>query len=241
MSSMSTVAQYPGAVYVTNASGGNLTPGAPALVGGRTGVVVKQEMGGRGWDDGLSDPVVANSTGCLLLVNGVTEIALPSPISTAPALGDLVYVSAAGLLSLQSGTTDEVWKLVVAASGGTFDLDLGGQTSSGLAYNVAAADLATAIIALSNVDPGGVTVTGGPGNLTGSAPYIITFASTEADTDQPDFTTVSTSLTGGAHTATVTKLMGGGVAVSVLGRCVAAAGTRGLPANRIRVDLDDKG
>ncbi|MEI7743592.1 MAG: MBG domain-containing protein, partial [Chloroflexota bacterium] len=59
---------------------------------------------------------------------------------------------------------------VGSATGGTFTLTVGGATTAALAYNAAAADVQTALNALA-----GVTAT-----VTGSAPWVITFAAAPA-------------------------------------------------------------
>jgi hypothetical protein len=99
---------------------------------------------------------------------------------------------------------NEVQRLVVAATGGTFTLTYSGQTTSALAYNANAAAVQAALEALSNLAPADVVVSGGPGDSDGSTPYVLTFGGTLAETDVALITTNSGSLTGGAHSATVT-------------------------------------
>lgn len=55
-------------------------------------------------------------------------------------------------------------------SGGTFTYTVNGQTTAGVAYNASAATFQAAIVALSNVGPSDVTVTGANGG-----PYTVTF------------------------------------------------------------------
>jgi len=57
-------------------------------------------------------------------------------------------------------------------TGGTFTLTYAGQTTTAIAYNATAAVVQTALEALSNIAPGDVVVTGGPGPAT---PYTFTF------------------------------------------------------------------
>lgn len=102
----------------------------------------------------------------------------------------------------QPGTVaTEVAEIVVDATGGTFTISFDGETTSALAYNVAAADVQTALMALSNVNPGDLTVSGGPG---ATAALVITFGGRYANADVPNITTDASSLTGGAGTAAVT-------------------------------------
>jgi hypothetical protein len=72
-------------------------------------------------------------------------------------------------------------------TGGTFTISLGGQTSSALAYNAAAATVQTALRLLTGASAAGILVTGSAGG-----PYTITFAGPAA----PLFVD-QTSLTGG--------------------------------------------
>jgi hypothetical protein len=104
-------------------------------------------------------------------------------------------------------TTDnnEIQMLAIDATGGTFDLVYAGQTAAGLAWNISAAALQTALEALSNIAPGDVSVTQPYAGV-----YHITFMGTLADTDVAQMTTVSTSLTGGSSDAAVVTIHAGG-------------------------------
>lgn len=79
---------------------------------------------------------------------------------------------------------------------GTFTLTYDGQTTSSLAYNASAADIQTALIALSNIGPSDVTCTGGPID---SANVLVNFAGTLAATNVAAITSTS-SLTGASPT-----------------------------------------
>lgn len=106
---------------------------------------------------------------------------------------------------------NEVRSLVVDATAGTFNLASGDENQD-LAFNVSAANLKTAIVALLDVTTSDVTVTGGPGDSGGTTPYTITFNGALAGT--PNVGTLSadgTNLTGGAHTATLTTTTTGRV------------------------------
>lgn len=82
-------------------------------------------------------------------------------------------------------------------TGGTFTLTYSGQTTAGIAYNANAAAVQAALEALSNIAPGDVVVTGGPGPGT---PWVVEFAGTLAMTNVALMTAVS-SLTGGSSPA----------------------------------------
>lgn len=80
-------------------------------------------------------------------------------------------------------------------TGGTFTLTWNSQTTSGIAYNATAATVQTALEALSNIESGDVTVTGGPGPGT---PYVVTFHQVG---NPAQFTASAVSLTGGTSPA----------------------------------------
>lgn len=96
----------------------------------------------------------------------------------------------------------EVRSLTVDATGGTFNLASGDENQD-LAFNISAANLKTAIVALLDATAADVTVTGGPGDSGGTTPYVITFGGALANQAVPALTTDATSLTGGAHTASI--------------------------------------
>jgi hypothetical protein len=98
-------------------------------------------------------------------------------------------------------------------TGGTIALTLDGETASGIAYNATAAAVQTALEGLSNVNPGDVAVSGGPGPAT---PWAVTFgpATKWAGKDVPQMTAAS-SLTGGTSPAVaVTTTTPGGSGVT---------------------------
>jgi ribosomal protein S11 len=103
-------------------------------------------------------------------------------------------------LTATVGGTNEVQQIVVSATGGTFTVTFDGSTTTALAYNISAASLQAALEALDNIEPGDVTVTGGPG---ATAALVITFGGRYAYENVDEVTTNSASLTGGSSTATV--------------------------------------
>src|SRR6476469_4195185 len=70
---------------------------------------------------------------------------------------------------------DEVQEITVRASGGQFKLAFGGKISGDLAFNASATDIQAALSGLSSIGTGNVLVSGGPGDLSGSKPYVVTF------------------------------------------------------------------
>jgi hypothetical protein len=89
--------------------------------------------------------------------------------------------------------TAEVQTVTITGTptGGTFTLSFGGQTTSAIAYNAAAAAVQDALRDLDNVGTNNVTVTGGPGPGT---PYVVTFGSGAGNVAQM---TAAGSFTGG--------------------------------------------
>lgn len=86
-----------------------------------------------------------------------------------------------------NSANNEVQKVTVKASGGKFALKFGTATTGLLDYNVpasggvgATASVQNALEALSTIGAGNVAVTGGPGNATGSTPYVVTFQGAQA-------------------------------------------------------------
>jgi hypothetical protein len=78
---------------------------------------------------------------------------------------------------LASLAFDEVQQLVVVASAGQFTLSFEGQSTANLPFNASAAQIKTALEALSTVGPGNVTLTGSLGR------YRVTFAGELAGED----------------------------------------------------------
>lgn len=108
-------------------------------------------------------------------------------------------------------STNEVQRVTITGSptGGTFTLTWSGQTTSAIAYNASAAAVQTALENLSNIDPGDVNVTGGPGPGT---PYDVEFRGRLAQADQPAMTASGAGLTGGSSPAVAISTTTPGVA-----------------------------
>jgi hypothetical protein len=89
------------------------------------------------------------------------------------------------------GTNDVQTVTLTNATGGTFTLTFGGQTTAAINYNALASDVATKLVALSSVGAGNVTVTGSAGG-----PYTVTFTSALGHAPQTAMTANGASLTG---------------------------------------------
>lgn len=92
-------------------------------------------------------------------------------------------------------------------TGGTFTLTFEGQTTAGIAYNATAATVQTALLALSNLDTGDVTVTGG--TLPGT-PVVAAFGGAYEGVNVDVMTGDATGLTGGTSPAVVVTTTGEG-------------------------------
>lgn len=133
------------------------------------------------------------------------SLKLWGPQPTGEILGELFqYRSLSGLsttnrlISMQKITRNEIQTLSItgAPTGGTFTITYDGQTTGNLDFDSTAAEVETALEALSNIDA--VTCTGGP--LPADDVYV-EFAGTLAETDVALMTTTD-SLTGGSTPAT---------------------------------------
>ena len=123
--------------------------------------------------------------------------------ATLDAIYDFVHNETAVAIPTDNNETQ---MLVIDATGGTFTLTFTGQTTTALAYNISSAALQTALEALSNIAPGDVVVSAGPGPNT----HYITFKGAYADTNVGQMTTDGALLTGGSSDAAVTTIHAGG-------------------------------
>jgi WD40-like Beta Propeller Repeat len=119
--------------------------------------------------------------------------------------GDGTFIRSFGRDVVESGPdqSDEVQTVTVRATAGQFTLSFEGETTSDIEWNASAAEVETALNALTSINTGGgsVSVTGGPGDETGSEPYVVTFdggplAGTEVE--QLDAADGTTPLSGGS-------------------------------------------
>jgi hypothetical protein len=101
---------------------------------------------------------------------------------------------------------NEIQTITVNATDGTYTLTFDGQTTAAIDYDATAATVQAALQALSNVAPGDVIVTGGPG---GTAALAVEFSGTYDGTDVAAMTADSGSLTGGTSTAAIATTRAG--------------------------------
>ncbi|MFE1452000.1 hypothetical protein [Streptomyces olivaceoviridis] len=116
-----------------------------------------------------------------------------------------------GLYEPYAAVTNEVQTATITGgpTGGTFTLTFNGQTTSAIAYNATAAQVQTALEALSNVNPGDIKVTGNAGG-----PYTLTFGGQYLG-DNVASITATASFTGGTSPGvTMATTTAGGTATA---------------------------
>ena len=134
-----------------------------------------------------------------------------------------IFIRAFGLDVVESGKAGDAparpaqQSLTVKATGGTFKLGFQGKTTTDIAFDAAAAEVEAALQALGSIGPEGVAVSGGPGDGTGSAPYVITFASGLGDSPQPLLTAAdgTSPLSGAGASAEVAATQAGRTGLEV--------------------------
>lgn len=163
---------------------------------------------------GATSPVVANlgygavaaaNTAYAMKITG-SDGAVSLDVVSGPTGGSIAYEKVASNGAATTGFTQlsthaaEVQTVTISGTptGGTFTLTYSGQTTAGIAYNANAAAVQAALEALSNLAPGDVAVTGGPGP--GSA-FTLTFGATLAGQNVAELTASGALLTGGTTPA----------------------------------------
>ncbi|HEY6730655.1 MAG TPA: hypothetical protein VI039_06480 [Solirubrobacterales bacterium] len=130
-----------------------------------------------------------------------------------------VFVKAWGSDVAISGSeqAEEEQTLAVNATAGQYKLNFGAggagvSQTADIDWNAAASTVQSALESITNIGPGNVTVSGGPGGEGGITPYLIAFTGNLANANQAAITTAAGSvpLSGGAATATIlTRIEGG--------------------------------
>jgi hypothetical protein len=121
-------------------------------------------------------------------------------ITFAELGGNVGQFTSTNRMSGATTTVNEIQRIAISGNpdGGTFTLTYAGQTTAGIAWNASASTIATALIALSNIDA--MTGTGGPmPNATAS----MEFGGSLASTDVAEMTINVGSLTKTAPSVTV--------------------------------------
>lgn len=136
------------------------------------------------------------------------------PNGFIPAGVVLGVVASSGKFGPYAGELNEVQRIAVDATGGTFTITVAGGTTAAIAFNATPGAVQSALELLAEVNNGDIVVTGGVGAAGGANPYVLTFGGQYSGRNVPAVTTGVGSLTGGASTAAVTTFVGGGSSAS---------------------------
>lgn len=134
----------------------------------------------------------------------------------------------AGGETITTGGTNEVQTVTITGTptGGTFTLTFNGQTTGTIVYNAASSVVSTALLALSNINPGDVTVGGGPGPGT---PYTVTFTGQYASTNVAQMTAAHAFTGGTTPNIAVTTTTPGAPGSTTIGYRAPAVNTDPVP------------
>lgn len=143
------------------------------------------------------------------LADGVAQLARFIPEASFDLVGLGFDVTDA------STAANEVQKVQIKATGGSAKWKVQGEETALIAFGASAAEVRAAIVALAAVGAEDVEVSGGPGDLNGTTPYIVTFKGALGKQDIAAIT-VGAGLTGGeAKGIITTQTPGDSVAVDV--------------------------
>jgi hypothetical protein len=215
-----------GRVRVQNLTGKAIPNGAPAYLGGHVGFVGKNTQLDRWVKPGSEEAThVMDKEWCVMFVIDKHELALAGLLATA-SVGDKLFFdgdSQEVVLAAGAGASaaNEKQSVKIEATGGTskwtvpvFE-DPAEQTGK-IKWDATAKEVQEALDALPGLNPGDVVVTGGPGDATGTTPYILTFGGRLADTDVAATTVDTTELTGEKKATITTSTAGAGSADTVM-------------------------
>ena len=156
---------------------------------------------------GLPDTLPAIIRGLAGIQFSIVAGAAAGSLNAVAAMRDTDYI--ANVLvppTIVTPAVAESDSVAVSATGGVWNVIWGGVTSEALAWDISAANLKLAMERMASVGVGFITsITGGPGDVNGSAPYVITWNASLGNAQA--LTTVATSLTG-TKTAVVTPTNG---------------------------------
>jgi hypothetical protein len=199
----------PGGTTITAVGSGTLTLSANATLSNTVALTVTENTGATGngnLTEGSTEVTgLITKTGSFAVGKTVTGTGIPAN-TTILAVGP-------GTLTLSAAATSTVSQASL--------------TATNIPYNASAAELQSALEALPGIGAAGVTVTGGPGDATGSTPYTVTFSGgLLAGNDVAQMTSSAAGLTEGTKTVTVaTKTVGGGAEVCKAATDVCKAAT----------------
>ena len=115
------------------------------------------------------------------------------------------FISAFGwdVVASGPGQADERQAVTVNATSGAFTLTFAGETTAPIPFNAPASGLGSvqeALEALPNLEPGDLTVSGGPGGSGGTNPYVVQFSGAKADANLALMSADGSGLGGGSAT-----------------------------------------
>jgi hypothetical protein len=159
---------------------------------------------------------VQQSTGNLYIANKSNQ-----RVDVFTATG--IFIRSFGLDVVTSGKAGDAparpakQSLTVKATSGQFKLSFQGKTTTDLKFDASASEVQAALQNLSSVGPQGITVSGGPGDEAGTAPYVFTFDGALNNSPQPLVVTAngSSPLSGGAATAQVASTQAGATGAEI--------------------------
>lgn len=131
-------------------------------------------------------------------VNELTVTGFPG-LNGQKAVSNLIDLAGADVSAFWSNEVQTV-TITGTPTGGTYTLTYSAQTTGAIAYNATSAVVKAALEALSNVEAGDITATGGPHPGT---PIVVTFGGSLGGTDVAQMTGSAVSLTGGTTPAVV--------------------------------------
>lgn len=137
---------------------------------------------------------------------GAPRVILPGDF-TDEALDDPSVARAYSIDRYLPGTNERQLIGPHDSTGGTFTLTWNGQTTGTIAWNASAADTQAALIALSNIGPSDVIVTGPL--LGGAGQQTVEFTGALGEANQPQMTSTGTALTGGSDTVPIATSVAG--------------------------------
>ncbi|QDU29791.1 Hemolysin, chromosomal [Anatilimnocola aggregata] len=202
-------------LLINKTSGGAI--GAPGFLNALPQPVGTTTVGGKSFSYNYADSVLGDGNDFVLNASAALRIwdggSLIDDLWTTPEnwVGDVTPFAGDNLLFPEG--INEAQRINYLATGGTFTIAFGANTTAAIAFNATPAAVAVALNALASINAGGgsVTVTGEAGN------YTITFSGGPlAGVNQPQVVLNTTSLTGLVGVTTVTTVANGAGAVTRL-------------------------
>jgi hypothetical protein len=172
----------------------------------------------------------------IVLDRSAFDLVTAFPNGYIPSGVVLGKITATGLYAPYAGNSNEVQTFTRTSTGGTVTVTFEGETTTALAATAAgftAAVLQAGLLALSNLEPGDVTVTGADGG-----PLVVTFGGNRLGENVSAMTVDNTSATGG--TITVAQTTAGGSAASSGAETPAGFLAVSVPMSRDGAATDDE-